>query len=248
MELIINFLVLTALVSGVIIFFLHKTLISSTEGAIRRLNDEIAKANAKQDELAKKIKEADEELAKRRMEAKELAEKMRSDAEEESKEEREKIIQKAREEGEEIIAKAKGAESKLREEIKKEFDIKTINYSMDILNSILSENVKDSLDEILINEFIQNLQDVDMTKIRPDINAVEVITLNKINDNTKSRLSQIINEKCNRPINITVSTDLSIGGGVILKFGSMALDGSIKNLIREKGVQLQEEVDASQAN
>ena len=33
-----------------------------------------------------------------------------------------------------------------------------------------------------------------------------------------------------------------IGGGVILKFGSLALDGSVQNLIRESGIESKEKV------
>ena len=165
MEFIIKFLALTAVVSGVIIFFLHRVFVESTEGAISKLNDEIAKSNAKQAELSKKLKEADEELEKRKIESKELAEKIRTEAEEESKASRESIVSKAREEGEEIIAKAQNAKEEMRKEIQSEFDIKLIGYSMEILNQVFSQKVKDGLNDVLMDEFLEKLQDIDMSRI-----------------------------------------------------------------------------------
>ena len=40
------------------------------------------------------------------------------------------------------------------------------------------------------------------------------------------------------------ATDPEIGGGVILKFGSLTLDGSIKNIIRETGLTMQAQMEA----
>lgn len=240
--LIINFLILTFIVSGVIIFFLHRTLISSTEGAVKRLNEEIAKANTKQIELSRKLKEADEELAKRQAEARDLANKMKSDAEAESKAEREKIVAKARAEGEEIIAKAQNTKDKLKQEIEKELDIRVIHYSMEILNTVLSQKAQSVLEDILLNEFLENLQHVDMSKINVEAKSADVITLRPIDDKTKNRVAQVIKDKLKRDIAINAVADPKIGGGVILKFGSLALDGSIQNLIRETGITLQQKI------
>lgn len=241
----IKFIILMFVVCGGIIIMIRRALVTSTEGAVNRLNGEIAKANAKQEELNKKLKEADEELAKRKAEAKELAEKMRSDAEEESKAEREKIIAKAREEGEEIIAKAQGAKEKLREDLEKETDLKALNFGIEILNKIFVEKAKNFLNQDLISEFLENLKNTDMSKISPDVNEAEIVIQGSLDESVKSQFAQVIKEKLGREVSVKATTDDSIGGGIILKFGSMALDGSIKNLIREAGVELQEKVEAS---
>jgi len=158
MEFILKFFGITAVVSGVMIFVLYRVFISSTDGAVKRLDDEISKATAKQAELGKKLKDADDELNKKQQEAKELAEKMRSDAEEASKTEREKIINKAREEGEEIIAKAQSSIEKMRVDLEKEIDIKAITRSLEILNQVLSEKAKGALDGILVEQYISGLE------------------------------------------------------------------------------------------
>lgn len=243
MDLIIKFIFLTGLVSGTIIFFLHRALISGTEGAVKRLNEEIEKTNRKQAELAQKIKEADEELAKRQAEAKRLTEQMRTEAEEQSKAEREKIVAGARHEGEEIIAKAQVATQKLKLELEKEMDAKAVNFGMQLLNTILSEEAKGALDEILVTEFTENLKNIDMSKINPDIDTVEIITLNPLSDSVKQQLSQIIKGKLKRELTVKSTVDNKIGGGVLLKFGSMALDGSIRNLIREKALGLTQQIE-----
>ncbi len=241
--LIISFVGLMVVVCGAIIVALRWTLLSSTEGAVNRLNEEIAKAETKQAELSKKLRQADEDLAKRQAEAKELALKMRQDAEEETKAEREKIVKKAREEGEAIIAKAKGAAAKVRQDLEKEFDIKVVHFSMKMLNYLLSQKAKGALDRVLVDEFLQRLKEVDMSRIGPEIKVVELITLTPPDEDLKKAFLTVLKEKLQRDIELKCVVDPNLGGGAILKFGSMALDGSVKNLLKESSTILRQEIE-----
>lgn len=236
-QLILSFIVLTFLVCGVIIYVLRRTFITSTEGAVKRLDDEIEKASQQQIELSRKIKEADEELNKRRQEANELTTKMRTQAEQESKEEREAIIGKARTEGEEIIEKAQKAKEKIIEDGKREIEEQALDISLEILNEILSEKTRGSFDQLLIDDFLENLKSTSMDRIGNDINDVEVITLNPLQEPVKTKISSLFSEKLNRSLTLKCNTNSDLGGGMVLKFGSLALDGSIKNLIREIGIR-----------
>ena len=240
---IVQFIVLMAVVVGVIIFILHRVLVGSTEGAVRRLNEEAEKTRKKQVELNLKIKEADEELAKRKAEADALAQKMIQEAEEKAKGEVEKLINKARVDGEEIISKAQGNKDKIRKEIEKEMEFKIINYSTKILSTILSEKAKGVLDRHLISEFIEGLEKVDMSKISSDITSAEIITTGALDDLTKEKIAKILKAKLKRDIKVNASSDLNLIAGMALRFGSLGLDGSLRNSIKELGVSLKQGVE-----
>jgi len=242
-SLIIGFIALQIFILVAIIFWLKRIYVSSTEGAINRLNHEIAKANAQQIELSKKVREADATLEKRKAEAQALADKINNQVEEEAKGEREKIISKAREEGEEIIAKAQNAKEKIRRELESEFEIKAIQMGMKILGEVLSEKAKGALNDVLIAEFLEKLKQISMDRITPDVKQVDVVTPNSLDSHVRDQLTSIIKQKLGREISINPVTDRSLSGGVILKFGSLALDGSIKNLIRESAVSMQQKVE-----
>ena len=240
---ILGFIFLMFVVCGGLIMWIKIMLESSATGAVKRLNDEIASINAKQDELAQKLKQADEDLAQRRQEAKELADKMQSEAEESSKEAKEKIVNDARKEAEDIIVKAKNSTEKMREELEKQVDVKSLGFGMKALNSILSDKAKGVLDTVLINEFLEKLKDIDMTRISPDIQEAELVSLGSIDESIKTKFSELIRSKLNRELKVNMTTDAELGGGIILKFGTMALDGSMRNLIRESAAILQEKVE-----
>ncbi len=228
----------------VIILCLHIVFSRQTEGAIKRLEGETQKAKADQAEVTARLRKTETDLKAKQEEAKELADKMRAEAEAETKAEREKIVNAARAEGEEIITKAQNATVRMKEELAKENDRLIIDFSTKVVNFVLSHKGKGALDEVLVNDFIDSLKEVDMSKIDASVSEVEIITLNELDASKKSTLNSIIKDKLAREVNVKTSVDPELGGGAILKFGSMALDGSIKNLIREAGIALTEEVEA----
>jgi F0F1-type ATP synthase membrane subunit b/b' len=221
---------------------IYSAYISGTKGAVNRLNEEIAKANAKQVELNQKLKKADEELEKRRAEARQLIDKMRAEVEEELKAEREKTITKARQEAEEIIIKANNARDKIKSDLEKDFDLRVIEYSVQVLNDVLSEKTKLAFASTLMEEFVSNLESLDVSRISSDVTTAELITVSTLDNSFKSKIENVLKTKLNRAININAKTDANLGGGVVLKFGSMAIDASLRSAIREKGIKMQQQV------
>ena len=238
-----QFFILTAIVTGAIIFFLHRFLVASTDGAVKRLNSETETVRTKQGELNRKIKEADEELARRKKEADELTKKMTTEAEETARAERERMVKKAREEGEEIIAKAQRAKDQIRSEIVKEMELKTVDFAVRILNSVISTKARGSLDKQLIAEFMESLEKMDLNQVSVEVDTADVITAVPIDDAAKDKFAKLLKAKFNRDIKINNAVDPVIAGGAVLKFGSLAVDGSLQNMIREAGVAIKQEAE-----
>ncbi len=244
MKLIITFIVLMILACAVITFILRWVMFSSTESSVLRLDEEIAKAGKKQLELNRKIKQADADLARRQAEVRAQTEKMRIEAEEGTKDQREELISKARLESEEIIAKAQKAKKELKMELEKEMDVKALVLGTEVLNELLSQHAKSSFQEVLVSEYLEKVDTVDMSRINTSINEVDLITVEPVDETTKNRVQTVLKHKLNRDVSIKNSTDPNIGGGVILKFDGMALDGSLKNSIRELAVKKKKEIES----
>jgi len=240
--LIVQFIVLNFIVSGVIIFFLHKMLIGTTQGAVRRLNNETEAARVKQAELNQKIKEANEELEKRRIEAEKLVKQMLEKGEEQSKEERQKIVNKARAEAEEVINKAQRTKDAVRQEIEKDLQLKLVDECTKIFNLILSEKSSRVFCDQLVEEFIDNLKGIDPGQVSPEVDSVNIIAANELSAESRKKIEDILNEKLKRPIKFAYQVDPVVVGGVALKFGSLVLDGSLKNIIQETAVRLKQKL------
>lgn len=240
---IVQFLVLTAVVSGVLIFILHRVLIASTDGAVHRLERETGEVRAKQAELNQKIKQAKEELERKREEAEALAARMIAEAEESAKAQREQILQKARQDSEEIIRKAQGTKEEIRQAVRQEMELKAVDYTVAVLNMVLSEQARGSLDERLISEFLEKLKNVDMTPVTPDVDTAEFVAARNPRGDLKESLQTLLKQKLGRQITVSVQVDPGIVGGGVLKFGSLNLDGSLQNQIIEAGSALKGKIE-----
>ncbi len=241
---IVKFVILMAVVCVPLILLLRWALLNSTEGAVRRLNTEVEENRSKQAELNQKIKEADEELAKRKAEANELANKMIAEAEEKAGLEREKMITRARAEGEEIITKAQGTKDHIRKDLEKEMHLKAVDYALQILTLILSQDIQKVLSSHLFAEFFEGLKKVDMSRIGPEVGSAEVITAGPLEDRDKEQLTKLLLEKLNRTIKVDFLQDPQIVGGVMLKFGNLALDGSLQKRIKEEAIKCKQKTES----
>ena len=244
LKMILVFVGILIIFGGGTVFLIRVLMFASTEKAKERLDQEIAQASEKQADLSKKLKEADEELEKRQSEAKDTIGKLRVDAEEETKSERDKIINEARTEGEEIIAKAHIACEKMQKELQRDFDMYIAECSLKILPEVMSQNAIGALDTILIDEFIEKINNLEMDQVGSDVAALEIISLNPLDKAMESKIESMLAEKLGRTIPLKCSVESGLGGGLILKFGTMALDGSLKNTIREVAIEKQEELAA----
>lgn len=242
-QLVIQFLCLTLIVSGVIIFTLHRVFISSVEGAKQRLERDAEAARAREAELNRKIRQADEELAQRKRELDALELKMKGDLEVEADKHKDELLGKARKEAEEIITKAQNAADAIRRDVEKQLEIKVVDYSTRILDEVLARHAKGALERDLTEEFISQLQLVDMTKISPDIREAEVVTTFAMVDADLKKIVEIVRTKVGRDLQIVSKEESGHISGVVLRFGSLHLDGSLKTAIRDNAMALKTEIE-----
>ena len=244
----LSMLLIKAVVAGMVFvgiggFFIWKFSKDTIDKDLNRLNKETEVVRGKQTELNEKIKQASEELAKRKAEADALVVKMTEDAESKAKEEREKLVAKARQEGEEIIVKANNTKDDIRKAIIKEMDLRAVDFTAMILDNVLSKEGRSALDECLIAEFIESLIKMDMEMITDEIQTAEVVTASPLSESMRNRLSDALLKKLNRAITVNATADPKILSGMILRFGSLALDGSLKNMVRESATGLKEKLE-----
>jgi len=247
-NLIIQFLILTVVISGGIIFALYMVLIKTVDGAKQRLDRDAESARKREAELNQKIKEADAELQRRNKELDMMEKKMLQKLEEETSKQKDEMINKARAEAEEIITKAQGAREQIRREVEKNMEIKIIDYAAGITTEILSVKVKEGLDNLLITEFIEKLSQVDMSRIGLDIKVADVISATPVPESLLTQIAKIFKDKLSRDIKVNPKIDPKVVGGIVLMFESLQLDGSLQNSLRESANALKQQVEKQYSN
>ena len=242
-NLIIQFLILTAVISGAIIFALYMVLIRTVDSAKQRLDRDAEAARQREGELNAKIKEADTELQRRQRELDVMEKKMRQQLEEESAKQKEELIQKARKEAEDIIVKAQNNREAIRREIEKAMEIKIVDYAGQIMTEVFTARSREALDKQLFEEFVVKLKEVDMSRLGPDVKTADAITASPLDQGSVETLARIFKEKMGREIKINPKVDKAVVGGVILQFDTLSLDGSMQNSFKEFAGNLKKQVE-----
>lgn len=246
-NLIIQFLILTAVISIAIIGALYMVLIRTVDGAKQRLDRDAEAARVREGELNQKIKEADAELQRRTKELDVMEKKMRQELEEQATKQKEELIKKAREEAEEIIIKAQNAREQIRRDIEKTMEIKIVDYAGKIINEVISARIKGQLDRELISEFSDKLKDVDMSRIGAHIKSVDIITANQVPVELLQAIGQTFKSKLGREVSFNCKIDKNVVGGVMLQFESLLLDGSLQNGFKEATFSLKQQIEKQYA-
>jgi F0F1-type ATP synthase delta subunit len=243
LALIIQFLLLTAIISGALIFTLHRVFVSSVEGAKQRLDRDAEAARAREAELNRKIKQADDELAARKKQLDQLEQKMKNELEAEAEKHRETLITKARTDAEEIIVKAQSTADAIRRDIEKQMELKIIDHSVSVLGNVLTKRARAALEKDLVDEFVEQLKNMDMSKISLDIKKADVVTSMPLADADLARIAGVVKAKAGREIVLASKVDAAHFAGVVIQFGSLQLDGSLKTAIKDAAVILKADAE-----
>lgn len=234
--------IMTPFFVGIVIFF-NILMKKSADSHVNIMNSELEDIKKKKDELSQKLLEIENELKKRKEEADSVALQIKEQAQKEADAVKEDAFKKAKAESEDIINKAHKTINKVHEDIGKELEAKTIDYCANLLKATLSKVAQDAIHSVLIQEFINDLSNADLTKMTIDSQSIDLLTVKSLNEAERGQIVKIISDKLKKKIPLEEKIDESLLGGAILKFGSLNLDGSLATKIRDAALAAKEKIE-----
>jgi F-type H+-transporting ATPase subunit b len=235
--LLFQFLILQIIVFGAVLFLLKKILSGDTESAVTRLNRVYQELLKKQEELTQKIQAAEKEYAQKKEESIQIKNKMMSEVVEESRQKKDEMMKAAKAEADELIEKARAATEKNYHEIEKEVGAKTIDYAADIIHLVFTQGMIDALHREMVNEFIAGGEKFDLTTVGSQLDQLIIRTALPLTEDEKNKISTLVLTKLKRPLKIEETVDKVLIAGMLLQFGTLILDGSIFNALKEASWQ-----------
>ncbi len=240
---IIQFILLQVIVFSGVIFFLKKILYGDTQSAINRLNREYQDLLNKQKQLAQKVEEAEKELVLKKEEAVQVKNKMTTQAMDEIRQQKDETVMKAKQEAEEIVAKAKAAADKNYREIEKQVRAKLTENAADLLRQSISERIIKATHTELIAEFLERAKSFDLTNVDPSIQKLMVKTALPLTASEKEKIKMFVNERLGRTLELEEVEDKTLISGVVLMFGTLLMDGSMVNYIKEAELKIKQTIE-----
>lgn len=216
-----------------IIFVLRKLLYSESAKEMLRLRKLKEETAMKQKELQQKIDEAENAYKEKMAEAEAKARASHIKAEEEAEELRKRTLAKAKEDAEQIVKSAFNAKEKMREEIGEEMRKKIPLLASSIFKETLSSAVQEMAHHELVRDVIDKIRKTDKTAFKSKVEKGEIVSAHPLPKNDKLVIESLIHDILGYQIPLYETEDSQLVAGVIIKLGTILIDGSLDNRLKQ---------------
>jgi F0F1-type ATP synthase membrane subunit b/b' len=239
---IIGFVFAQVVLLLVIIGVLRKMIFSDTNSAINRLS-KLDNANREREkQLMQKLAQAQKYVQEQQQKVQDEQQKIKAEARRAAGQLHEDIIAKAKQEGDEIIKKAHASRERIRTEATIEAESKMIQFCGEMIQQVLSSAIQSELNDRLVVEFIEELEKADFGKLNRDVNEVEIVSVQPIAEKRLETIRKTLETKMGRPVRVYSKANPELVGGVMMRLGSMVVDGSLAERFRESALKMKQEL------
>lgn len=220
-------------VLAILIVTIKKLLLNDTLQAVKRIQAVEAEVRKKEESIRRDIQEHEKGFAKQKIEAEEEVQRHKAQTERELSRLRDQMLSDAKKESDRIVEQAHKNEEKLRQKIAIEMEQKSVKSAAEIFKLVFSDRLGGELDRQFTDELLDALNEIDGETITVDANEGEIKTSHPMPNEQKRRLEEILSAKFHRPIRVSETTDAALLAGLVLKIGSLEIDGSLRNRFEE---------------
>lgn len=242
LKVLIPIVVAHAAVLVAIIVVIKKLLLNDTMAAVARIKQVEAEVRKKEEGIRREIEEHEQEFAKKKADAEAELQQQKLMAEKEATKLREAAVAEAKKEGERIIEQAKRNEQSMKEQILLEMEEKAVTYGSEVFKLVISETVNQEMNRAFISELLDALDQVDAGSITVDASSASFKSSHPIVDDQKQRLKSLLHDKFGADIEVNETIDESLLAGMAFKLGSLEIDGSLVNRMKEAASEVKKTI------
>jgi F0F1-type ATP synthase delta subunit len=201
--------------------------------AVNRMKTAESDLARKEDAMRQKLEQNEQELLKKKAETEEDIRRQREANEQDLTRMRDRMKADARAEADRIVSEAQLSKENLRDQLMRETAGKAVDYAGELFKLVIGKTVTEKLNIAFIDELVTALEEVDGTSVHVEANQAEFIASHKLDPDQKARLEHLLAQKFDISLKIEEKIDPSILAGLIIKLGSLEIDGSLLNRYKE---------------
>lgn len=233
--LIASLVVLQILIFAALIFFFRKVMTQNVTMATKHLDELSQDYTKKEKDVERILQEANIKAQEILSKAQEEASQLKVDIIKHAEEERDKIVGNARGQGEEIIKQADKSRLQLIAEIDQRIEKGAILKACELIGQTLPEEFKRQVHGRWVEDLLAaEMAQLSSMHIPAELKTVVVTSAFNLTDEQRRQLAKKIKDSLRRELEIKEETDSRLVAGLVLSFGSLVLDGSLKNKIEEQ--------------
>lgn len=220
-------------VFAVIVVVLRKLLLSDTMNAVHRMKSAESDLAKKEDAMRQKMEAHEQEMLRKKAEAEEEIQRQKQAQEQDLTRMRDRMKSDAKAEADRIISEAQLNKDRLREQLVRETTGKAVDYAGELFKLVIGKSVTERLNNAFVDELITALSEVDGASVHVEASQAEFVASHKLDLEQKAKLEKLLAEKFDVKLKIEEKIDPSIIAGLIIKLGSLEIDGSLLNRYKE---------------
>jgi F0F1-type ATP synthase membrane subunit b/b' len=242
------------MIFAVILFFIvmffvfvvvfRKIMNQNITTAVQHLDDINQDYMKKQDEINKKLEEAENTYQQTLAKAKDEALKARQDILKQTQAEKEETLKEAKKEADDIIQQAEKTRHSLISELEKKIETESIKKSSKLLSQALPDQVRVSIHFHLVKELIDvGLKELDKLEVPKNLKEVKLVCALELDQREKNLIVGKIKEKVSKTVEVREESDPELVAGCMMVMGSLVFDGSLRFKISENARELIEKTN-----
>ncbi len=237
----IPIIVIHIVVLIVLVGFIRMIIVGHAKKATKRVQLVEGEVRKKEEDIKREISDHEKDFNEKKVEADRQLQAQRDEAKREAARLKEQSISEAKKESHKIIEQAHKSEKKIKDQIARQMEEKTVEYGGRVFKLVFSDLMTGELNKQFINELVDALDEIEKGTIVVDAPQADIITSHPMEDAQKKRLEAVLKDKFNDEATISETTDETLLGGLILKMGSLEIDGSLKNRYKEAVEEVKKE-------
>jgi F0F1-type ATP synthase delta subunit len=238
-------IIVCTVVLVVMLVFISMIIVGHARRAIKRVQEVEGEVRKKEEEIKREIEEHERDFREKKAEADRQLQAQRDEAKREAARLKEQSIAEAKKESQKILDQAHRNEEKIKAQIARQMEEKAVEYGGQVFKLVFSDLMTEELNKQFIKELIDALDEIEKGSIVVDSPAAVVTVSHPLADDQKQRLESILRDKFNSKATLEEVVDESLLGGLVLKMGSLEIDGSLKTRYSEAVDEVKKESDVT---
>jgi len=230
----IQIVIIQVVIFGGLIYALRQVLSKNISSATTHLDELNADFIRREEEIRHKQEEADRYHKQVMDKAQTDADKARQEMERKAQEQMDKLVADARAQSEAIVAKAEKTKDILTAELRRTIEARMSERLGDCFVAALPAHAREALHNLWVEDLLSGaLGDFATMCVPKDVSEVRAVSAYPLSEAQKAGLEKKLKEAFKKKMALREEVDPALVGGVFLEIGSLVLDGSVRNRIRQ---------------
>lgn len=232
--LIISLVLFQVFIFAGLIFVLRRMLTKNVTDATRHLEELNQDYTKKEQEINRQLQEAQEKSQNILKEAQGEAAKLRAQIIKEAESERDKILEQARIQSDTLIQQADKSRQALISELEERIEREAVNKACELMQATLPEQFKQDVHLHWVEELLENgFSQLEHLQLPQGIQEIKVTSAFPLTEGQRKNLSKKLKNVLGDEMVLKEEVEPKVVAGLIITIGSLVLDGSLKNKIKE---------------